>query len=685
MAESVDRQAVAAEEGGAPQERKRVPGVAPVKLEFLRSKPSAPAPNADSAAAAPGAEPADGNSSGAGGNKRKRGMNKPNERETYRAPRVGLCTSFISDGSCEYGEACKFSHDLAAYLSGGTRPPDLPGECPHFTADGFCRHGVLCRFGLTHVDAEGRNIIKPGVTADRRGQVRGERNYVRAEALQLLKRRSYPFAKADRAAQLSREVTASCTALTGRGWGEVGAPAAAAASTEAAAGAPATEQSAVAAASQPARGPEGGAAGAGEQGGGFGCSEATLRAEERKLFDVRGKLYLAPLTTVGNLPFRRLAVSLGADITCSEMALSLKLLQGDAHEWSLLRRHESETFFGAQVACGTTEFASKVCEAIGTETDVSFVDLNMGCPIDSICNKGMGAMLVGRPARIGELVRAASSVLAPTPLTVKLRTGVEDRTPMAHRIVPLLRGWGAAACTLHGRSRQQRYSRTADWEYIGQCAAASTVPLIGNGDIFSYEDLDHALRFSHLSTVMVARGALIKPWIFTELKERRHWDISAAERLEQMRQFVRNGLDHWGSVRPHPRANHPWLPSALATCARRKTPWPCGFCRFDRPRFAAPRTSQDEIGVSRTRHFLLEWLSFTHRYVPIGLLEVLPPRINDRPPTYYGRSDLETLLASPAAEDWVKISEMLLGPVPAGFHFTPKHKASASGPVVAEG
>lgn len=186
---------------------------------------------------------------------------------------------------------------------------------------------------------------------------------------------------------------------------------------------------------------------------------------------------------------------------------------------------------------------------------------------------------------------------------------------------------------LHGRTRQQRYSKLADWQYINDCAkSCDPVPLFGCGDILSYHDYNQHMQNSNISGCMIARGALYKPWIFAEIKEQRDWDISAWERFEMLKKFTNYGLEHWGS---------------------------------------------DSQGVETTRRFLLEWLSFLYRYIPVGILEQVPQQINQRPPFYFGRNDLESLMASPKSSDWIKLSEMLLGPVPERFQFTPKHKANA--------
>jgi tRNA-dihydrouridine synthase 3 len=361
----------------------------------------------------------------------------------------------------------------------------------------------------------------------------------------------------------------------------------------------------------------------------------------RKLVDFSNKVYIAPLTTVGNLPFRRIMKDYDADITCGEMAVVTNLLEGKPSEWALLKRHQSEDVFGIQLAAAHPDQYTRVSELIETYCDVDFVDLNLGCPLDLLCNKGAGAALMMRDKKLQGALEGMSDNLSCS-ITVKMRTGWDMNKPFAHQLVPKIQSWGIkdlAAVMVHGRSRLQRYKAEADWDYISKVEASesndiSKIPIIGNGDIFSYSEYEEkVLGHPNLSnTAMLGRGALVKPWLPREIKEKRNWDISAPERLDILKDFVKYGLEHWGS---------------------------------------------DQQGVNNTRRFLLEWLSFLHRYVPVGLLEVLPQKMNQRPPLHMmGRNDLETLFLSPLSSDWVKISEMLLGPVPDDFQFEPKHKAS---------
>uniref|UniRef100_A0A5S6QZ32 tRNA-dihydrouridine(47) synthase [NAD(P)(+)] n=1 Tax=Trichuris muris TaxID=70415 RepID=A0A5S6QZ32_TRIMR len=349
--------------------------------------------------------------------------------------------------------------------------------------------------------------------------------------------------------------------------------------------------------------------------------------------NIQGKLYLAPLSTLGNLPFRRLCVDFGADVTCSEMVMATELLKGSRSEWALVRRHSSEKFFGVQLCGSSADVMAKAAQLLLDEARIDFLDINAACPLDLVCEKGAGCSLMKKTNRLIEVVRGMRSVMNDLPLTVKLRTGIQKQKNIARDVVSTLRDCDVDLVILHGRSRDQRYTKLADWNYVDECAKACVpLPLVGIGDVLSFTDYYHNLDKYSVAGVAVGRGALIKPWIFTEILEKRHWDISSVERLEILKRFVGYGLEHWGT---------------------------------------------DQEGVNRTRRFLLEWLSFLYRYIPVGLLEYLPQRINHRPPRYFGRNDLETLMASDRSSDWIKISEMLLGPVPDGFQFVPKHKANA--------
>ena len=395
-----------------------------------------------------------------------------------------------------------------------------------------------------------------------------------------------------------------------------------------------------------------------------------LPSEKRKIYFGPETPVLAPLTTQGNQPYRRLCVSLGAQITYSEMAMSLPLISGQKSEWALMKAHRDEIEppryaskgpvvqdydptkdfrFGAQIAGNApwvtlkaTEVLAKCC------SHLRVIDLNCGCPIDLVCRPGAGSALLDNPSKLEKMLRGMNTVSEEIPITVKIRMGTRDAKPTALKLVNRLvyggeethhKGLGTcgvAAITLHGRSKQQRYTRSADWEYISSCAAlinqhrekgdrlgdtiqeadsrdqppGKQVYFIGNGDCYSHVDYYEHLEKANVDGVMVGRGALIKPWIFEEIEQRQYLDKSATERLGYIEQFCKYGLEAWGS---------------------------------------------DEMGVGQTRRFLLEWLNFTHRYVPIGILEHLPPNIQDRAPLWKGRNELETLLGSDNYKDWIKI------------------------------
>ena len=155
-----------------------------------------------------------------------------------------------------------------------------------------------------------------------------------------------------------------------------------------------------------------------------------------KPLDFHNKLYIAPLTTLGNLPFRRICVEFGADVTCSEMVLSKNLLDSRSSEWALLRRHPCERCFGIQIAAGREAEAAAVCSILRQEIVPNFVDLNTGCPMESLRKAGMGSGLMMKTGRLIRVVKTMLTSLREIPLTVKTRIG--DHAMMTHRLVPQL-------------------------------------------------------------------------------------------------------------------------------------------------------------------------------------------------------------------------------------------------------
>ena len=185
----------------------------------------------------------------------------------------------------------------------------------------------------------------------------------------------------------------------------------------------------------------------------------TMGAMEREKLklnvkDLAGKPYLAPLTTVGNLPFRRLCVKFGAGITCSEMAVATSLLQGHPSEWSLVKRHPSEKIFGVQLAGGFPDSMARAAQILVDKFDVDFIDINLGCPLDIVNDKGGGCVLGTRTNKLLKVVSAMNQVMKDVPLTLKFRYGMKEGVRETHHVMKkLVETCPPQLITVHPRSK----------------------------------------------------------------------------------------------------------------------------------------------------------------------------------------------------------------------------------------
>lgn len=259
--------------------------------------------------------------------------------------------------------------------------------------------------------------------------------------------------------------------------------------------------------------------------------------------DFRGRVFLAPLTKGGNLPFRRLCLKHGCAVTMGEMAYGYQVVRRSKSELALLRKHAEETCFGAQIA------ASKPADAIAAGREAaargaSWVDLNCGCPIHDVVKRGMGATLLQRPTQLAKLVEEMVKNV-PVPVSVKIRLGWTESEQNASEVARLVQEAGAAALTVHGRTREQRYSRAADWDAIARIAAERTIPVIGNGDLLTWYETKERWATSGVASVMLGRGALIKPWLFREIAEEKGWEPDAKERLGVYLDLARMMKEHF--------------------------------------------------------------------------------------------------------------------------------------------
>jgi tRNA-dihydrouridine synthase 3 len=327
------------------------------------------------------------------------------------------------------------------------------------------------------------------------------------------------------------------------------------------------------------------------------------------------------MTKGSNLPYRRLCQEFGARITMSEMTVARRLTQDRRNEFALIRRATDEQCFGVQLAGNKPEEMAWAATLVASR-GADFVDVNLGCPIDYFTSKGLGAALAREPRRVRRIVEAMRTAIS-VPLTVKIRLGWNDEHRNFLDVARAAIDGGADAIFIHGRTRAARYKTSADWRAIGEAAASLPVPVVGNGDLLFRHEIEAAMT-TGVTGVMIARGALIKPWLFREASV---GDLNPTpeERVAIYRRYVALAKEHWGADDRGLQRIRPFLV------------WHLGFwCRYAPP-FGDGTYPAMQVRPSWTPATPLEALlarsdAAAHEYLATCLLTEEPVLVEQAPP-----------------------------------------------------
>ncbi len=232
---------------------------------------------------------------------------------------------------------------------------------------------------------------------------------------------------------------------------------------------------------------------------------------------IKGKILMAPMAGITDRAFREICIEQGADFVFTEMVSAKALCYGDRKTNALLEMGEMEKPYGIQIFGSEPEVIFEAVEKLN-DRDHFVLDLNLGCPAPKVVKNGDGSALMKTPSLAGKVIEAAVKA-SNRPVTVKIRKGWNQEQINDLEIARIAEAAGAQLLTIHGRTREEFYSGTADWKAIRRVKESLEIPVIGNGDIFTGEDAKRMLEETGVDAVMVGRGVRGNPFIFREIKE----------------------------------------------------------------------------------------------------------------------------------------------------------------------